>query len=91
MGELSGGERQLVAIARALAQGAEILMLDEASAHLDIRHAVALYELALGEVSARRSACLAVMHDLNLAGAYAHRVVLMKEGRIEASGRSKKS
>lgn len=84
--ELSGGEQKLVAIARALAQRAEVLVLDEASAHLDARHAVALYELALREVAERSVACLAVVHDLNVAAAFAHRVVLVRDGRIEADG-----
>lgn len=83
---LSGGEQGLVAFARALAQRADVLVLDEASAHLDVRHAVALYELALREVRERNVACLAVVHDLNVAAAFADRVVLMKAGRIEASG-----
>jgi iron complex transport system ATP-binding protein len=84
--ELSGGEQKLVAIARALAQRADVLVLDEASAHLDARHAIALYELALREVAERKVACLAVVHDLNVAAAFAHRVVLVRDGRIEADG-----
>lgn len=83
---LSGGEQGLVAFARALAQRAEVLVLDEASAHLDVRHAVAIYELALREIRERNVACLAVMHDLNVAAAFADRVVLLAKGRIEASG-----
>ena len=83
---LSGGEQALVAFARALAQRAEVLVLDEASAHLDVRHAVAVYELALREVRERNVACLAVMHDLNVAAAFADRVVLLSRGRVEASG-----
>lgn len=83
---LSGGEQGLVAFARALAQRAEVLILDEASAHLDVRHAVAVYELALREVRERSVACLAVVHDLNMAAAFADRVILLRGGRIEASG-----
>lgn len=83
---LSGGEQGLVAFARALAQRADVLILDEASAHLDVRHAVAIYELALREIRERNVACLAVMHDLNVAAAFADRVVLLAKGRIEASG-----
>jgi iron complex transport system ATP-binding protein len=84
--ELSGGEQKLVAVARAFAQKAEVLLLDEASAYLDPRHAVALYELAVSETRRRNVACLAVVHDLNLAAAYADRVVLMTNGSIEADG-----
>lgn len=83
---LSGGEQGLVAFARALSQRADVLILDEASAHLDVRHAVSLYELALREVRERDVACLAVVHDLNMAAAFADRVVLLRDGQIEASG-----
>lgn len=83
---LSGGEQGLVAFARALAQRGDVLILDEASAHLDVRHAASLYELALREVRERDVACLAVVHDLNMAAAFADRVILLKEGRVEASG-----
>lgn len=83
---LSGGEQGLVAFARALAQRADVLILDEASAHLDVRHAVSLYELALREVRERNVACLAVVHDLNVAAAFADRIVLLRHGSIEASG-----
>jgi iron complex transport system ATP-binding protein len=84
--ELSGGEQKLVAVARALAQRPEVLLLDEASAHLDPRHAAEVCELVLAEVKARRMACLATMHDLNLAAAYADRVLLLKDGRIAGMG-----
>ncbi|MBI4701734.1 MAG: ABC transporter ATP-binding protein [Deltaproteobacteria bacterium] len=84
--ELSGGEQKRVHIARALAQQAPVLLLDEAAAHLDIRHSVALYRLVREEVSARSLACLAATHDLNTAARYADRVVLLKAGRIVADG-----
>jgi iron complex transport system ATP-binding protein len=84
--ELSGGEQKLVALARALAQSPEILVLDEPSAHLDARHAVSLFELLAAEVRERGLACLAIAHDLNLAAAFADRVVLLHEGEVRASG-----
>jgi iron complex transport system ATP-binding protein len=84
--ELSGGEQKLVAVARALAQCPDVLLLDEVSAHLDPRHAADVCELALGEVRARGMACLATMHDLNLAAVYADRVLLLKNGRIAGLG-----
>lgn len=84
--ELSGGEQKRVHIARALAQAAPILLLDEAAAHLDIRHSIALYRLVREEVSARRLACLAAMHDLGSAAHFADRVVLLKAGIIVADG-----
>jgi iron complex transport system ATP-binding protein len=84
--ELSGGEQKLVALARAFAQDTDVLLLDEPSAHLDPRHAVELFELVLSEVHRRGLACIAVAHDLNLAAAFADRVVLVENGRLRASG-----
>jgi iron complex transport system ATP-binding protein len=84
--ELSGGEQLLVAIARALAQQPEILMLDEATAHLDVRHSVLLHALVRTEVRERGLACLAVLHDLNEAAQNADRVVLLGGGTVRAQG-----
>jgi len=84
--ELSGGEQKRVHIARALAQTAPILLLDEAAAHLDIRHSIALYRLIREEVRARSLACLAAMHDLGAAAHFADRVMLLKAGQVVADG-----
>lgn len=83
---LSGGEQQRVTIARALAQEAPILLLDEATAHLDVRHSIAVNELVRREVQERELACVMVLHDLNAAAQYADRVALMKAGKIVAHG-----
>jgi iron complex transport system ATP-binding protein len=83
---LSGGEQKRAHIARALAQQAPILLLDEAAAHLDFRHAMCLYELVRAEVRTRKLACLCVMHDLDAAARHADRVVLLKSGRLVADG-----
>lgn len=83
---LSGGEQKRVAIARALAQEPKVLLLDEPGAFLDVRHELDLYELLAAEVKTRSLACLVVMHDLNLAAQFADRVVLLKGGRVVASG-----
>lgn len=83
---LSGGEQKRVAVARALAQEPRVLLLDEPGAFLDVRHQLDLYELLAAEVKARSMACLVVMHDLNIAAQFADRVVLMKSGRVVASG-----
>jgi iron complex transport system ATP-binding protein len=84
--ELSGGEQQRVAIARALAQEAPVLLLDEANAHLDVRHFIALSELVRREVRERSLACVMVLHDLNAAAQYADRIALLKAGRLVAHG-----
>jgi iron complex transport system ATP-binding protein len=84
--ELSGGERRRVVIARALAQEPEVLLLDEPAAHLDVRHAVLLYELARRQAAERGVACIAIMHDLNAAAEWADRAVLLKDGAVRANG-----
>jgi iron complex transport system ATP-binding protein len=83
---LSGGEQKRVAIARALAQEAPVLVLDEAGAHLDVRHAISIHELIRRELTRRDLACIAVLHDLNAAARYADRVALLKAGRVVAEG-----
>ena len=84
--ELSMGERQLVFIAVAVAQAAPILVLDEPTAHLDIRHQVEVMQL-LADLNERDgTTILAVLHDLALAAHFFGRVVVMAEGRIVADG-----
>jgi iron complex transport system ATP-binding protein len=82
--ELSGGERQLVQIARSLAQQAGVLLLDEPTAHLDLAHR-ALVLGCLRELAREGRAVLLVSHDLSAAG-YANRVAFLAGGRIAASG-----
>ncbi len=79
--ELSGGERQRVILARALAQEAQVFLLDEPAAFLDIRHAVELYDL-LADLLKEGKSVLTVLHDLNLAAMYCDRVGLLKGGRL---------
>jgi len=82
---LSGGERQRVLIARALAQEPRLLLLDEPTADLDIRHQLQIMELVRTLVDGGLAA-LAAMHDLNLASNYCDRIYMMKAGKIVASG-----
>ncbi len=82
--ELSGGERQLVQLARALAQQADVLLLDEPTAHLDLAHR-ALVLGCLRELAREGRAVLVVSHDL-AAASYANRVAFLAEGRIVAAG-----
>jgi iron complex transport system ATP-binding protein len=83
---LSGGERQRVFLARALAQGARILLLDEPTSALDIGHQQEVLELVDRLRRDRGLTVLATMHDLSTAGEYADRMVLLAGGRVVASG-----
>jgi iron complex transport system ATP-binding protein len=83
--ELSGGERARVLLARALATQAPILLADEPVAALDPRHQLLVLDL-LREQGQAGASVVAVMHDLPLAARFADRVILMREGRIEADG-----
>jgi iron complex transport system ATP-binding protein len=83
---LSGGERQRVFLARALAQGAGILLLDEPTSALDIGHQQEVLELVDRLRAERGLTVLATMHDLSTAGEYADRVVLLAGGRVVAAG-----
>lgn len=83
--ELSGGERQLVTLARALAQQAPILLLDEPAAHLDLANRMRLLGL-IDMLAGRGSTVVFTTHDPGAAAPVARRVVLMREGRVLASG-----
>lgn len=82
---ISGGQRQRVLIARALAQEAPVLLVDEPTNSLDPEHQLAVFEL-LARQTCEGRAVLVVTHDLNLASQFATRLVLLKAGRLEADG-----
>lgn len=82
---LSGGERQRVLIARALAQEPRILLLDEPTAHLDLRHQVMLAAL-VRRLSESGTTTVLVSHDLNLASQICDRLLLLAEGGVAACG-----
>ena len=86
IGELSGGEQQRVLIARALAQSARILLLDEPTAHLDLKHQANVLSLVCDLAHDEKYAVLIALHDLNLAAQYADRVALLSNGAVAASG-----
>jgi iron complex transport system ATP-binding protein len=83
--QLSGGERQRVFLARAFAQEAALLVLDEPTAALDLAHQVLLVN-ALRRRAREGGGALLVLHDLALAGAACDRLVLMNEGQVVAEG-----
>jgi len=84
--ELSGGERQRVLVAMALAQEPELLLLDEPTLHMDLAHQVALLRTMRRLQAARGLTVLAVLHDLNLAAAFAPRLLVLHQGRVVADG-----
>lgn len=85
--DLSGGERQRVVLARALAQEPSYLLLDEPTAHLDLRFQVEILRHVREQTSAGVGA-LVVLHDLNLAARGADRLVLLSQGRVVATGKA---
>jgi iron complex transport system ATP-binding protein len=83
--QVSGGEFKRVLIARALAQDTPALLLDEAAAGLDAAAKMAVCEMMAAK-AAKGSLVLAVMHDLNLAALFCHRLVFLKRGRVVLDG-----
>lgn len=83
---LSGGERQMVYVAKVFAQNPKLLVLDEATAHLDIGHAQRLLEKIIRFSKMDGKTVIATFHDINQAAAFSDRIVIMKEGNIVADG-----
>ncbi len=84
--EISGGEAQRVFIARALAQKADILLLDEPNAHLDIENQIMIFDLLKKLNHEQKLTVVAVSHDLNLVGIYSKKVTIMQNGKIVLNG-----
>ncbi|MCD5422389.1 ABC transporter ATP-binding protein [Rhodococcus pyridinivorans] len=84
--ELSGGQRQRAWISMALAQGTDILLLDEPTTYLDLAHSVEVLDLVDRLHSELGRTVVMVLHDLNLAVRYSDHLVVMKDGRVVASG-----
>jgi iron complex transport system ATP-binding protein len=87
LAQLSGGERQRVFIARALAQDTPLLLLDEPSLHLDISYQAEIYGILKALQEERGKTVVAAEHNINLAAAYAGRLLFLKDGRVAAEGR----
>ncbi|MCX8150004.1 MAG: ABC transporter ATP-binding protein [Candidatus Bathyarchaeota archaeon] len=86
--ELSGGEQQRVLIARSLAQEAKVLLLDEPTSNLDIKYQLEVMNLTRKLVAKQRLAAVVAIHDLNLASRFCDKVVMMKNGRVYAAGKT---
>jgi iron complex transport system ATP-binding protein len=84
--ELSGGEQQRVLVARAVAQEAKVLLLDEPTSNLDIKHQLEVMELTRKLVQKEGLSAAVAIHDLNLAARYCDKIVMMKNGRVFAAG-----
>jgi len=84
--EISGGQQQKVLIARALAQEADILLLDEPTSNLDIRHQLEVMEIMTNIVHKKKISAVMAIHDLNLAARYTTRILMLNGGRIFAAG-----
>ena len=84
--QLSGGERQMVQIARSLTQETPILLLDEPTAHLDISHQIEIMNMLHEINETMNKTIIIVLHNLNLAGEYCDNLILLKEGEIYSNG-----
>lgn len=85
---LSGGEKQRVLLARALAKKSKILLLDEPAAHLDLKHQQGLYRLLNDLQQTEKVTIIAVMHDLNAVARYCQDVLFLKKGRLILHGKT---
>jgi iron complex transport system ATP-binding protein len=82
--DLSGGEQQLVSLASALAQDPSVLLLDEPTVFLDLRHQLQIYDILQHLQQANRMTLVIVTHDLSLAQSFCSRLLCLKDGRVVA-------
>lgn len=80
--QLSGGEKQRVIVARAIAQDTKVLMLDEATSNLDIEHTLEIMRVLHQKVRNTQKTVIAAIHDLNLAAAFCDEIIVLKDGKI---------
>lgn len=86
VGDLSGGQQQMVSIAQALVRRPALMLLDEPTSALDLRHQLEVMEIVRRVTIERGIITVVALHDLNLAARYADHAMLMREGRIVSSG-----
>ncbi len=87
--ELSGGERQKVLVARALSQEPEVLLLDEPTSNLDLRHQLEVLSIIVDLAKGRGLSAVMAIHDLNLASRFSDKIVMLKDGVIYAAGKAR--
>ncbi len=90
MNRLSGGERQRVVLARALTTQAQILLLDEPTANLDLAHQALMFRLVRERCKSCEFSAIVITHDLNLASEFADEILLLKKGKVAAKGTPEK-
>lgn len=86
MNHLSGGERQRVVLARAIATNAQILLLDEPTANLDLAHQAMMFKLVRKRCIEHNASAVVITHDLNLASEFADEIIMLEGGCIAAKG-----
>lgn len=86
IGELSGGQQQIVALCQAMVRPAGLFLLDEPTSALDLRHQLEVMTTLREMTRERQAVTIAAMHDLNLAARFADHIILMKQGQVIAAG-----
>lgn len=84
--ELSGGEKQRVLLARALAQEPGVILLDEPTSFLDLKYKKEIFDLIAGLTREKGLAVVVVSHDIDLVSQYCHRIVMLKQGAVHLAG-----
>ncbi len=84
---ISGGERQRVLIAKAIAQNPDLILLDEPTSHLDINYQMEIFKLLKKLNENKKTTIILVVHDINLASRYSDRVILLKGGKVLGIGK----